>query len=85
MNGKGLSPARAMHVLRQSRGYVTWVPNPASLFEVWQELVVDHSVSGRQVHDARLAAFVISGGADELMTCNSSDFRRYGIPLREVA
>ncbi|CAN5421440.1 hypothetical protein BH11ARM2_BH11ARM2_39790 [soil metagenome] len=84
MNGKGLSPARAMDVLKQSRGYVTWVTNPLSMFEVWQNLVVNHSVSGRQVHDARLAAFMLAGGADEIATRNFTDFRRYGIPLREV-
>lgn len=36
-----------------------------------------HAVQGKQVHDARLAALVLSSGITHILTLNGADFARY--------
>jgi predicted nucleic acid-binding protein len=36
-------------------------------------------VIGKQVHDARLAAFLNTHGITHLLTFNTNDFKNYGI------
>lgn len=43
----------------------------------WRRLVVAHSVSGVQVHDARLAAAMLVHRIPYLLTLNARDFARY--------
>jgi predicted nucleic acid-binding protein len=53
------------------------LPESPEIFTQWRALVLAHRVSGRQVHDARLAAVMIAGAIPAILTKNSSDFRRY--------
>ena len=48
-----------------------------SVFEFWQELVTQHSVKGKQVHDARLVAAMLRHGISHLLTFNVAHFARY--------
>ena len=47
------------------------------VFERWLELVTTHSVAGKQVHDARLAA--AAHGLESLLTPNGDDFKRFEV------
>jgi predicted nucleic acid-binding protein len=40
-------------------------------------MVVQHRVSGKSVHDARLVAAMIVHGIGEILTFNMQDFTRY--------
>jgi predicted nucleic acid-binding protein len=44
---------------------------------LWRQLIVTHSVQGKQVHDARLAALMQAHGITHILTLNGSDFTRY--------
>jgi hypothetical protein len=46
-------------------------------YEEWRRLVVEHQIMGVAVHDARLAARMIAGNIQHILTLNESDFRRY--------
>ncbi len=42
-----------------------------------ERIVLQHRVSGVQVHDARLAAAMYAHGISHILTFNGSDFMRY--------
>ena len=46
-------------------------------YPIWRGLVVRHSVSGRQVHDTRLAALMLAHGVTRILTLNGADFARF--------
>jgi predicted nucleic acid-binding protein len=48
-----------------------------AVFAHWRRLVETCGVSGRQVHDARLAAVMLAHGVSHVLTFNVEDFRRY--------
>ncbi|TWT88832.1 PIN domain protein [Pseudobythopirellula maris] len=47
------------------------------VLDEWWRLVVDHEVSGKTTHDARLVAAMIRHSVTHLLTFNVSDFKRY--------
>jgi predicted nucleic acid-binding protein len=53
------------------------LPESAEVYDRWRELVVRYGVSGVQVHDARLVAFMLAHDVVRILTFNSADFRRY--------
>ena len=50
--------------------------SPAT-YPFWRQLVVQYSVQGVQVHDARLVAWLKAHGLTHLFTLNARDFARY--------
>lgn len=48
-----------------------------AVFEYWRQLVTDHQITGRRVHDARLVAMMLVHGVVHLLTFNSDDFRAF--------
>jgi len=48
-----------------------------AIYDAWKKLVIGCSVSGVQVHDARLAAFMGVYEIRNLLTLNADDFRRF--------
>ena len=42
-----------------------------------RRLVVDHRVTGKSIHDARLVATMLVNGVTHVLTINSVDFQRY--------
>ena len=47
------------------------------LHEEWRKIVVDYSVSGVQVHDARLVASMRVHGVKRILTFDKHGFDRY--------
>ena len=48
-----------------------------TIYERWREVVSDHDVKGKQVHDARIVAAMLRHNMSHLLTFNASDFTRY--------
>ena len=67
-NGFGLSHKEKEMVL---------LPDGPRVYALWRDLVATRFVSGKQVHDARLAAAMIVHGVTNLLTLNVADFKRY--------
>ncbi|HKV48296.1 MAG TPA: hypothetical protein VJN69_09410 [Candidatus Acidoferrales bacterium] len=47
------------------------------LREEWERLVATYRVSGKNTHDARLAAAMAVHGVNSILTFNTDDFARY--------
>jgi predicted nucleic acid-binding protein len=76
-NGLGLVPDAAAQEVDRFAEYFPLVPEPPTVYPRWRQLAHAHSVRGRQVFDARLAAIMIEAGIDHILTFNADDFRRY--------
>lgn len=76
-NGYGLSTAETDREILLLENQFTVLPDNEQIYREWRKLVVAHSVSGRQVHDARLVATMIVHRVTHLLTLNVGDFARY--------
>jgi len=76
-NGLGLSPAAADLDLEYIEQDFNVLPENDLVYDVWRQLIAAKSVSGKQVHDARLVAFMLLYGVTHILTFNDSDFRRF--------
>lgn len=76
-NGYGLSPAEADERARRVERAFTLLPDNELIHAEWRHIVLAYSVSGAQVHDARLVAAMYVHGVTHLLTFNDRDFARY--------
>ena len=76
-NGLGLSPAAADLDLDYLERDLNVLPENDLVYDVWRRLIAAKGVSGKQVHDARLVAFMLVYGVTHILTFNGSDFRRF--------
>ena len=77
-NGYGLLPSEADERATHLERTFTLLPDNDLIHPEWRRLVIAHSVSGAQVHDARLVAAMHVHGITQLLTLNVRDFIRYG-------
>lgn len=76
--GLGLSVQETDRRVRILERVIRVLPDSPTVFALWRQLVVQHSVMGVQVHDARLVAWMLAQGISHLLTLNPTDFTRYG-------
>jgi predicted nucleic acid-binding protein len=76
-NGYGLSPQETDRLARTFEERLRLLPDNLTVHEEWRRLLVTHSVSGVQVHDARLVAAMRVHGVKRILTFNDKDFARY--------
>ena len=56
---------------------MTLLPDSEAVYREWRRIVVQQSIPGVQVHDARLAACMYVHGVSDILTLNVTDFRRF--------
>jgi hypothetical protein len=56
---------------------MSFLPDSAAVYREWRRIVLEHSVLGVQVHDARLAAAMYVHRVSHILTLNVTDFRRF--------
>lgn len=76
-NGLGFSIVQTDTELTKIEQVFDFLPDTTEVYENWREIVVNHSVSGVQVHDAKIAAAMKAHGIENLLTFNIKDFKRY--------
>lgn len=76
-NGYGLSPQETDRRAQVLESRLRLLPDSLSVHEEWRRLIIAHSVSGAQVHDARLVAAMRVHGVKRIVTFNAKDFARY--------
>jgi predicted nucleic acid-binding protein len=76
-NGLGFSIAETDLQLKKLERFFKLLPDTIETYENWRELVVKHSVSGVQVHDAKIAASMMAHNIQNLLTFNGKDFKRF--------
>ncbi len=75
-NGLGLTVEQAMvemDALKRLFGLLPELP----LHGIWEHLVAAHRVSGKNTHDARLVAAMLTHQVGSILTFNVQDFTRY--------
>jgi predicted nucleic acid-binding protein len=76
-NGLGLSPAETKSELDELLPPFRVLRDERQIYEIWQRLVLQHEVTGKRAHDARLVAAMLRHGISHLLTFNVPDFARY--------
>jgi predicted nucleic acid-binding protein len=76
-NGLGFTVAETDAELTKIEQVFDFLPDTIEVYQNWRELVVKHSVSGVQVHDAKIAASMKAHNIENLLTFNAKDFKRY--------
>lgn len=76
-NGLGLSVADAEREVRAIESGMTFLAGGESVYREWRRIIVQHSITGVQVHDARLAAVMYVYGISRVLTLNVADFSRF--------
>lgn len=76
-NGLGLTALEADREVRAIEDGMSLLPDGEAVYQEWRRIVVRHSVSGVQVHDARLAAAMYVHGIGHILTLNVTDFSRF--------
>ena len=76
-NGLGFSVPETDAALSKIEQVFDLLPDTEEIYKNWRELVVNHSVSGVQVHDAKIVAAMKTHNIQNLLTFNAKDFKRY--------
>ena len=76
-NGFGLTVAEAEREVRVIEAGMSFLPDSAAVYREWRRIVLQHSVLGVQVHDARLAAAMYVHRVSHILTLNVADFGRF--------
>lgn len=77
VNGCGMNVSDAKREVALLEREFTFLPDNEKVHTEWRRLVETYSVSGKQVHDARLVAAMLVHGVTHLLTLNVADFARY--------
>jgi predicted nucleic acid-binding protein len=75
--GLGLTGAEVHSKLEGILATARLLRDERRIYERWRELVADHDVKGKQVHDARIVAAMLRHNISHLLTFNAPDFARY--------
>jgi predicted nucleic acid-binding protein len=75
--GFGLSPSQTERKIHLIEKHFRFLPDSLATHHEWRRLLVHYSVSGVQVHDARLVAVMNVYGVQNLLTFNTDDFKRF--------
>jgi hypothetical protein len=74
----GLAPQSALTLFeREIEPACSILVEPASVFGRFKRLIAKYSVTGKQVHDARLVAMMLAWQIENVLTLNDRGFRRY--------
>jgi predicted nucleic acid-binding protein len=76
-NGYGLTPTEADLRARVIELRFRLLPDSIAVHDEWRRLLVSHSISGTQVHDARLVASMLVHRIQNVLTFNIRDFGRF--------
>ncbi len=77
LNGFGQTPLETNPLLQDLERLFPMLPDLSNVYTVWRRLVVQYGVSGKEVHDARLVAAMMTHNVKRILTFNTADFIRY--------
>ena len=77
VNGLEMNTSQAEVELARIKNLFRLLPDTPAIFPECERIVVQHSVSGKNAHDARIVAAMNVHGITQLLTFNGGDFKRY--------
>ncbi len=76
-NGLGMSHARAANEFETLRRFFRLLPSTPNVLEAWQRMVLALRITGKQTHDAHLAAVMEVYSVTSILTFNPGHFGRF--------
>lgn len=76
-SGLGITPARAHAEILALKKMLPLLPDNPGILPVWERLVSQHAVTGKDAHDARYVAAMTVHKVTHLLTFNTKDFKRF--------
>ena len=76
-NGLELTIEQEYQELVGLRRIFSVLPETPDILTEWERIVIQYRASGKQSHDARIAAAMSVHGIKNLLTFNTDDFKRY--------
>jgi predicted nucleic acid-binding protein len=76
-NGLGMSTGAVAAELARLKSMFLLLPDTPAIYPAWEALVIQHKVSGKPAHDARLVAAMQVHGLSGIPTFDKSGFSRY--------
>lgn len=76
-NGLGLTIDETKSEIAKFKRLFKFYDDEAGVFAEWENLVTNYPTSGKNVHDARLVAAMLTHKITHLLTFNTKDFMRY--------
>ncbi len=73
-NGLGFSVEKVDRQITEVCSAFTHLPEPGDIASEWRKLASLHAVIGKQAHDARIVALMLSHSIARILTFNASDF-----------
>jgi predicted nucleic acid-binding protein len=82
-NGFGLPLKIAIHEIENLLETYSMPAENDQVFYNWQELIAEYNVIGKNAHDTRIVAFMVSNDINKFYTLNKKDFERFS-PIIEL-
>jgi predicted nucleic acid-binding protein len=76
-NGLGLSINQIVEETEKIKNIFLVYRDTHQIFTEWESLVIKYQVMGKQVHDTRLVAAMLTHNITHLLTFNVDDFKRF--------
>lgn len=76
-NGFGWTPSKTDIEVSRLESLLTVLSDSQAIYREWRKVVLDNSVLGKQVHDARIVAAMNVHQVTKLLTFNAKDFKRF--------
>jgi predicted nucleic acid-binding protein len=76
-NDLGMAPSTVAAELARLKSMFLLLPETPAIYPIWESLVIQHQVSGKPAHDARLVAAMQAHGLTAILTFDRSGFSRY--------
>jgi predicted nucleic acid-binding protein len=76
-NGLGMTPQIAGAELTRLKRMFELLPDTPVIYPIWEGLVIQHKVSGKPTHDARLVAAMLAHGLTSIVSFDATGFSRY--------
>ena len=76
-NGLGFPHQQTRAEVEKIEKLFRLIPDTPAIYDEWKRLVFTHQVTGKQVHDARIAAAMSVHGISHLLSFNQADFKRF--------
>jgi predicted nucleic acid-binding protein len=77
VNGMGLPDTIGNALISRMEADYPMLADAPAIFAEWKQLLATIPIHGKQVHDARLAAVMMTYGIANILTFNGRDFARY--------
>jgi predicted nucleic acid-binding protein len=76
-NGLGLTALQAQRHITEFETTLVPMPDIPPVYGEWKRLVAEHTVMGKNAHDARIVAAMAVHGISHMLTFNGRDFKRF--------